>query len=400
MVEAFFERLRQLFRPHVGWVGLVAALLLTWIGIEAIATVEPGFASRQAKWVPISLVFMLICWWPQPRLLGLLSYPALGVLLFVLLLLVMPFMPRSIVPIRNGATSWINLGVMNLQPSELAKIAFVMSMAWFLRYRDSYRTLLGLAVPFLIMFVPVGLILKQPDLGTAMLFAPTLFVMLLAAGAKLRHMLALSGIAVGVVAIVVLITLFAPQEMQLLKPHQQARIVSMLSLASGETKHLEDDAYQQAKAMTLIGAGQVTGYGAERSEEIMEFNHLPLDHNDMIFAVIANRWGLLGAWAVLGLYLLLVSSFVVVAARGKDPFARMCCVGFAAMIFTQATINIAMCLGLLPITGITLPFVSYGGSSLLTTFLMVGLLINFASRRPSMLARPSFEYDNAEAMFQ
>lgn len=400
MLHDLLDRLRDLARAHAGWIALAAALGLTAVGVQAIATVEAGFAQRQAQWVPIALVGMALCLLPHPRVLGWVSYPLLAGLLVVLVLLLMPFVPRSIVPVRNGATSWVDLGFMSIQPSELTKIAFVMALAWYFRYRSSYRTLKGLVPPFLIMLVTVGLILKQPDLGTALLFAPTLFIMLIAAGAKLRHLGALTGLGGLAIASVVLITLYAPDGMQLLQPHQQERIRSMLSLAAGETRYLDDDAYQQSKAMTLVGAGQLTGYGHERAETILEYNHLPFDHNDMIFAVIANRWGLLGALGVMGLYFLMIASFLAVAARSKDPFARMCCVGFAGMIFTQTSINIGMTVGLLPITGITLPLISYGGSSLLATFLMVGLVINFASRRPTAMTRPSFEYDHADALFQ
>ena len=400
MLHPLLTRLTDLARAHAGWVALASALALTAVGVAAIGTVEPGFASKQARWIPIALACMAVCLWPHPRVLGWLSYPLLGVLLLVLVFLVTPFAPRSLVPVRNGATSWIDLGVMSLQPSELAKIGFVMAMAWYFRYRDSYRTLKGLIPPFVIMLVPVGLILKQPDLGTALLFAPTLFFMLVAAGAKLRHLLALTGLGAAATAAVVAVTLYAPPSMQLLQPHQQERIRSMLSLAQGETRYIDDDAYQQAKAMTLVGAGRVTGYGEQRAETILKFNHLPFDHNDMIFAVIANRWGLLGSLGVMGLYFVLLASFLAVAARSKDPFARICCVGFAGMIFTQTAINIGMTVGLLPITGITLPLISYGGSSLLATFLMVGLVINFASRRPAAMSRPSFEFDHADAIFQ
>lgn len=400
MLHDLLDRLRDLARAHAGWVALAAALGLTAMGVQAIATVEPGFAQRQAQWVPIALVAMALCLLPHPRVLGWISYPLLGAMLVALVLLLMPFVPRSIVPIRNGARSWVDLGFMSIQPSELTKIAFVMALAWYFRYRSSYRTLKGLVPPFLIMLVPVGLILKQPDLGTALLFAPTLFIMLIAAGAKLRHLGALTGLAGVAVAGVVLVTLYAPDGTQLLQPHQQERIRSMLSLAAGETRYLDDDAYQQSKAMTLVGAGQLTGYGRERAETVLAYNHLPFDHNDMIFAVIASRWGLLGTLGMMGLYFAMIASFLAVAARSKDPFARMCCVGFAGMIFTQTSINIAMTVGLLPITGITLPLISYGGSSLLATFLMVGLVINFASRRPTAMTRPSFEYDHADAIFQ
>lgn len=397
----FLNQVMLMLRPNPGWYGLLAALALTMLGVSAIATVDEGYAALQfERQLPIALVAMLLCMLPHPRAIGHFAYPLMVLSLAMLVFLILPGVPRSIVPIRNGAKAWVNLGVMMFQPSEMAKIAFVLALAWYLRYRDSYRTFIGLLIPFVLMFIPVGLILKEPDLGQALLFAPTLFAMLVAAGAKLRHLGSLVGLAGLAVGLTVAITLWAPDSMQFLKPHQQMRIRSMISLAQGDSRYLAGAAYQQHKAMTLISAGGVAGYGEERARDIIEFNRLPFDHNDMIFAVIANRWGMLGAWALLGLYFVLILSFLLTAGKSKDPFARLSCVGFAGMILTQVVINVGMNIGLLPITGITLPFISYGGSSLLAMFCMVGLVLNFASRRPSLLARPSFEFDNADAVFQ
>lgn len=394
------QRLRLLAKPNPVWLAVIAALALSTIGIAAIATVEPAFAFKQGRqWLPVSLIVMLLCILPHPRAIGLAAYPMLVGILALLVYLVVPGAP--LVPRVNGATSWINLPGMSFQPAEVAKVVFVLAMAWHLRYRSSYRTLPGLLVPFAIMLIPVGLILKQPDLGTAILFAPTLFIMLVAAGAKLRHLGALIGVAAAVILINVAIIYVLPDNMQVLKPHQRARITSMISLATGDKTDLDTDAYHQDVAMRLIGAGGVSGYGYEQSRTLIRLNHLPHDHNDSIFAVIVNRWGLIGAWAVIGLYLLLSGSILAVASRSKDPFARLACVGFAAMIFVQAAINIGMFINLLPITGITLPFVSYGGSSLLATFAMIGLVINFATRRAAILTRPSFEFDKkAGAVFE
>lgn len=386
------DYVRAMFRPNAGWYALIAAVLLTSIGVMAIGTVEPGYGTLQGqRWLPVALGVMLICMIPHPRLIGVATYPLAILTVIVLAYLILPGAP--LVPKINGATSWIDLPGMRVQPSELAKVIFVLALARYLRYRNSYRTLRGLAIPFVIMFLPVLMILKQPDLGTALVFAPTLFAMLVAAGAKLRHLGGLLGIAFISVALVVSVTLWAPDSVQILKPHQRDRIVAMVGLIQGDTRYNDNEAYQADKAMTLIGAGGVMGYGRERASTIIMHNRLPHDHNDMIFAVVVNRWGLLGAWAVLGLYLVMVGSMLLVAARSKDPFARLACIGFAASLFTQASINIGMHVGLVPITGITLPFVSYGGSSLLATFAMIGLTLNFGSRRPMMLARPSFEFD-------
>ena len=393
-------RMRQLARPNPVWLAVIAALVLTTIGIMAIGTVEPYYALKQGRqWLPIAIMVMLGCILPHPRAIGLAAYPMLVGILLLLVYMVIPGAP--LVPRINGATSWLDLPFMRVQPAEVAKVIFVLSMAWYLRYRSSYRSMLGLVVPFVIMLIPVALILKQPDLGTAVLFAPTLFIMLVAAGAKLRHLGALVGLALAVVAINIAIIYVLPDHMQVLKPHQRTRVTSMISLAFGDKSDLDTDAYHQDVAMRLIGAGGMSGYGYEQSRTLIRLNHLPHDHNDSIFVVIVNRWGLLGAWTVIGMYLVLFGSMLAVASRSKDPFARLACVGFGAMIFVQATINIGMFINLLPVTGITLPFVSYGGSSLLVTFAMVGLVVNFATRRPVMLSRPSFEFDNkADAIFE
>lgn len=401
------RHLRDLLSPHPGWVALAAAVALTAVGVVAVDTVAgthpavpPDAASKQLRfWLPAALVVGVLCTLPHPRRVGesawALAVVSLGLLIFVIL----PFAPRSIVPVINGSTAWIDLGPMNFQPSEMAKVSFVLALAWYLRYRDSYRRLTGLLVPFAIMLVPVGLILKEPDLGQAMVFGPTLFIILAAAGAKLRHMGALLGIGLLVIALSIAVVRFDPPHARhggawdmahVLAPHQERRIAAMM----WPERYADREAFQPLVAQRLAGAGGLVGVGRRRSGTLVRYNRLPEPHNDMIFAVIVNRWGLAGGLGVIALYLVLVLSLTAAAARKGDPFARLACVGFAGMIFTQATINIGMTLGLMPITGITLPLVSYGGSSLLFTYAMIGLAVNFASRRPLPLTRSTFEFDD------
>lgn len=385
----------RLVRSQPGWLALGAAVALAMIGIAAIGTAEPRYAPAQLRWLPIALCAAGVCMLPQPRWVGLVSYPLLGGVVAVLGAMLLPIMPRWLVPVRNGATCWINLQYMMFQPSEAAKIAFVLALAWYLRYGDGYRTVRGLLGPLGMMAVPMGLILVEPDLGTAILFVPTLGVMLVAAGARLRHLGAMVGLALLAVVLNVAAVYVLPDSMQVLKPHQRQRIVALISQIQGDDRYAKDIGYQQDKAMTLVGSGGVSGYGQQRSPTIVRFNKLPEDHNDMIFAVIVNRWGLLGGLGTIGLYLVFVISLLMVAGRSRDAFSRLATVGFAGCIGSQAGINIAIALGLLPVTGITLPFVSYGGSSLVATFAMVGLVLNFGSRRPSALNWPSFEFDDA-----
>lgn len=387
------DSIRQLLQPTIAWVALLAGLALAVIGVLAIGgTSAPGFATRQLAWLGISIVVMVAVMLPHPKFIGSASYILMAITLGLLVVLLVPGIPQSIAPTRNNARCWLAIpGTdMLLQPSEFAKIAFILALAWYLRFRDNYRTLLGLLPPFVIMFIPVILILKEPDLGSALVFPPALFFVLVAAGAKMKHILALLGLGVLVVAVNVAIIYTLPENMQILKKYQRERITHFVKL----------EGFQQRTAVGVLASGGVTGYGKERSAIIVRYNLLPEDHNDMIYPVIVNRWGLLGGVGVLGLFATVVLSILIAATRMKDPFARLACIGFAGILFCQTTVNIGMTIGLLPITGITLPFVSYGGSSLLSTFIMIGLVVNFAARRPNILARPSFEFDNPDLIFQ
>ena len=390
--------IRRLSRPNPGWGALLAAVALTAIGILAITTAEPRYAAVQARWLMIALAVAGVCTIPHPRDIGRAAYPLMGVMLILLAVILIPFMPRSIVPVRNGATCWINLRFMMFQPSEVTKVLFVLAMAWYLRYGDSWRTIRGLTKTFVMLLVPLTLILLEPDLGTALIFAPTLFAMLVAAGARLSHLGTLIAMAMLVIAVNVAVVYVLPDSMQVLEPHQRQRIVALISQIQGDSRYENDIGYQQSKAMTLVGSGGLTGYGDVKSATMVRFNKLPEDHNDMIYAVIVNRWGWVGGVATLGLYLVMVLSMFAVAMVSKDAFAQISAVGFAGLIFSQAAINIGITLGVLPVTGITLPFVSYGGSSLVAMFAVIGLILNFASRRPVMLTRPSFEFDRADTV--
>jgi cell division protein FtsW (lipid II flippase) len=379
--------------PHPAWLTVLAAASLCAIGIAAIHTAAPSYSIIQTRWLLISFIAAAAFTLPTPRAVSAMAFPLAILTTLLLLILVIPWMPRQWIPVRNGATCWINLRFMMLQPAEIAKITFVLAMARYLRYRDSYRSFTGLLAPFALLLIPLALIIKQPDLGTAIIFAPAIFMMLLVAGAKLKHLASLIALALLILAVNIAVIYLLPDSMQLLKPHQKQRIIAMITQASGDNRYADNIGYQQEKAITLIGAGGLTGYGAQRSATIIKHNKLPEDHNDMIFAVIVNRWGLLGGLTVLTLYATLFLSFLFVAWCLKDPFTQLAAVGFMGVLTTQTVMNIGMTMGLLPITGITLPFVSYGGSSLLSTFIMIGLIVNFSSRRPAIVSRPSFEFD-------
>lgn len=382
---------------HAGWLCALAALTLSALGIYIIDLgVTPGITgievARDEQILPYKQIFFLsvgaiaaaIVALPHSRYVRLIAWPAMFVVLGLLVFLLIPGVPRWLVAPRNGARAWINVGPLDFQPGEVAKIAVVLVLADYFRYRNNHRTFLGLVPPALITLVPVALITLEPDLGTALLFVPCLFAMLIAAGARLKHLVAI--ILIGILA--------GPLAYPLLKPHQQQRIVGLINMIQGSPEGADDINYQSLTAVRLAGAGGLTGLPEAKSRAIVHFNRLPERHNDMIFAVIVNRFGFLGGIGVMALYLLWMTGAMITAARCKDPFGRLIVVGFTTIIAAQMFINIGMNLGLLPIIGLTLPFVSYGGSSMLTVWLMTGLVFGIAMRPPSRLARPSFEFDD------
>lgn len=365
-----------------GWVAVLAALALTAFGVVAIATTRPELAGRQILHAVVGLVAAGLVAAPDYRRLRRLT-PLLAAGCLVLLVVVLvPAVPEWLVRPRNGARRWINMGITDLQPSEVAKVVYVLAAAAWLHPDGRHRTLLGFARPFVSTLVPVVLIVLEPDLGTALLFVPTLLALLFASGARKRHLL----------AIVAAAALAVPASYPLLKPHQKDRVDALIAQIQGDRRFEQDIGYQSARAMDLVGAGGVTGRG-EEAALLIRHNHLPEAHNDMIFAVVACRWGLAGGAVVVAVLAAVVGAAFATAAISRDAYGRMLAIGIGTMLAVQATVNLAMTVGIAPVTGMTLPFVSFGGSSLVTTWVMVGLLLNVALRRPRSLApRRIFEF--------
>lgn len=378
------------------WITLIASACLSLLGVYMIDVVEHEQGREAVALAPVAakqLMLMLVAVSaaavaivPHYRFVSLLAAPGSVLVIALLVFLLIPIVPASIVSPRNGTRGWINLGPVDFQPAEVAKIVYVVVIARYLRFRSEHRRFWGLAPLGLITVVPVGLIMLQPDTGTAMLFIPALFAMLLAAGARLRHLS----------IIVVAAALAAPASYPLLMPHQKQRIVALAHQLQGDYSSAQGISFQPLTAQRLAGAGGVAGVGDARSRTLVHYNRLPEAHNDMIYAVIINRFGLLGGLAVLGLYFLWLLGAVLTAGATRDPFARLLVVGVAAFIACQAVINVAMNVGVAPIVGITLPFVSYGGSSVLACWLMAAMVFNVGLHRPLPPYRQSFEYGEGD----
>lgn len=359
-------------------VGCSAGLLVMGLtGIERADQLAEGtdLFPRQVTWamlgVPLFTLAALIPYrqW-QPY-----SYPFFAVTLP--LLIVVFWMPP-----RNGARCWIPLGIFDLQPSELAKLAYIMTLAYYLMYRDNFRRLTGLVPPFLVTLIPAGLILKEPDLGSAMLFLPVLLAMLFAAGARPRHLLL--AIILGAASL--------PVFWMGMSSEQKSRITSLFSQTDGGPAP-QGDGYHQHQAKLVHALGGVWGseLGGMPLDDPDAY-HLPAGQTDFVFCWVGERWGLWGGLLTLTLYAVLFARGLQIAAATRDPYGRLLAVGIVALLGAQTLINAGMTVGLAPIAGITLPLMSYGGSSLLSTCVELGLLINIGLRPGYFVAPEPFAF--------
>lgn len=371
------------------WLCVASGLALSLLGVYAIdvgSSLAPAGGlgelhsntRNQLIFLFAGLVAALIVALPDDRVVRFLAWPSLACVVGLLVFVLLPFVPTSIVRPRNGCRGWIDLGSFDLQPSELAKVAYVLAAAEYLRHSRNHKTLAGLVPPALITMIPIGLIMLQPDLGMALLFVPAVFAMLLCAGANIKHLTAV------VLAAMIGAALMFP----VLRPHQQQRIMSLIKQVKGDPGAVSDpDLFQAATAVMLTGAGQANGSGDLKARALVKFSRLPERHNDMVFSVIVARFGLVGGLGVIGLYGVWLLGAAITAIKAHDPFTRLLIVGFAAIIAAQTIINIGMNVGVLPIIGLTLPMVSYGGSSMVVVWVMTGLIMGIGLRKPHRLGR-------------
>ncbi|MCQ6274002.1 stage V sporulation protein E [Bacillus sp. V3B] len=280
------------------------------------------------------------------------------IICFVLLVLVL--IP-GIGNVRNGSRSWIGIGAFSVQPSEFMKLAMIAFLAKFLSERQKYITSFkkGLIPSLGLVFLAFGMIMLQPDLGTGTVMVGTCTVMIFIAGARIRHFMVLG--LIGLAGFVVLV---------LSAPYRIKRITSFLDpwqdpLGSG---------FQIIQSLFAIGPGGLFGLGLGQSRQ--KFFYLPEPQTDFIFAILAEELGFIGGSFILLLFSLLLWRGIRIALGAPDLYGSLLAVGIIAMVAIQVMINVGVVTGLMPVTGITLPFLSYGGSSLTLMLLAVGVLLN------------------------
>jgi len=279
---------------------------------------------------------------------------------------------------------WIDLGVTRIQPSELMKVAVVLALAEHMRYRNGFRRLRGLLIPYAIVLFPMALIALQPDLGTSLMLPPILLALLFVAGARAWPIVATVGIGVLSLPVAYLLR----DWFRVFRVYQLERIIAFFEQSNPEV--LRRDAYQLYQSLIAYGSGGVTGQGLGRGVQ-NTLAWLPERQTDFIFSVVGEEWGFIGAAIVVALFVLLVALCLRVALETREPFGRLVATGIAVAFAAQAWQNVAMTMGLSPVTGLPLPFVSFGGSSLVTSWCALGIVLGIAARRVRVVASADLE---------
>jgi cell division protein FtsW (lipid II flippase) len=410
-----------------GWALLLPVIplcLAGWLTLNAIYGNDgpPSITRADVKhlmFIVIGLCGMAVAVGVGYRRVGRFAYLVYALCILLLIVLVLDrWVNIPFVPYRSNARRWIEVGPIRVQPSELMKIAFVLTLAWYLRYRSNYRRFRGLIWPFALTLLPMALIKLQPDLGMLLLFLPVLFAMLFAAGAKAKHLTLI--IAMGLACLPVFWLKIAP--------YQRLRIVGVFLQSETLRDYFAEEeerwqqfrppdmdeaewqrqltqweswtGYQLVHSKVAIASGGPFGHGWAQGPFVKYGILLPERQNDFIFAMVGHQWGIVGCLILVGCYLVIVVVGFDIATMTPDPFARLVAIGMTTMLAVQTLVNLLMTIGLGPITGVTLPFVSQGGSSMVSSFLTIGLLISVAQDRPILIAHRPFEFNEELERYQ
>lgn len=348
------------------WVIICTILLLLGVGLLALYSLSAGgdgvnYFLKQALFASLGLIVMFFASSLDYKHVQKYSTALYFLTLFVLVLVLI--IGTSV----RGTAGWLSFGVFQVQPVEIAKVTLIIFLASFISKKKSElgewtRVIASLVLSSVLIF----LVLKQPDLGSSLVLASIWIGMILASGLRLKHFFVLAFLG----------TLLVGGSWFVLEDYQKARLDNFI--------HPENDprgtGYNVLQSMIAVGSGGVTGKGLGHGSQ-SQLSFLPEKHTDFIFAVIAEELGLIGALFVISLYLVLLYRIRQIGEMANDNFGYLLSVGVMIMIFVQVAINIGMNIGLLPVTGLPAPFLSYGGSSLLSVCFSFGLLLSVYRRK-------------------
>ncbi|MEI6304876.1 MAG: putative peptidoglycan glycosyltransferase FtsW [Candidatus Taylorbacteria bacterium] len=352
---------------------LISAVVLTIAGFTVFLSASLGLlaqsganfgvvAAKQAVSLCIGITFFFI--FSKIPYIQLKKY-ALFILLGAIGVNLLLFIPQLTLH-YNGASRWLMIGTLSFQPSELLKIAFIIYIAaWAHFAKDKLSTIrFGLMPYILLVGILSALLLAQSDTDTLVIISVTGFIMLLIAGVKMRHM-AIGGVLL--ILLVVCVVIFRPYALQ--------RVKTYLNIS----KDTQGSSYQINQSLIAIGSGQISGRGFGQS--VQKFGYLPQPTDDSIFAVAAEEFGFIGSIILLILYLMFAASSFRVANRAPDIFGGLLAIGIAVLIVIESFMNMAAMMGLLPLSGIPLLFVSHGGTALIMALIMAGMVANVSKHR-------------------
>lgn len=354
---------------RIDWVIVSVVLLITTLGllvlyssgIKAGTVVSEIDASRQFLYVPAGLLALWLTLQLDYRVLR--GYAPLFYIVMVGSLLAVEIFGKSAL----GAQRWITIGFFQFQPSELAKLLLIIVLAAFYsRVYEHSGQWRYLVYSLLILALPLGLIVAQPDLGTGLVFGFVWLSMTLATRIPKRLL------AVGLVGVLLTI----PIIYQFLAPYQQSRLQVLFNPQADRL----GIGYNVTQSVIAVGSGGWFGRGLSSGSQ-SQLNFLPSQHTDFIFAVLAEKLGFFGAALTLVLFFVLIARIYMVSMESVDRFGAFICIGIASMLLFHILINVGMNMGIMPVTGIPLPFISAGGTSMLTVMLAIGMVLSVASHR-------------------
>ncbi len=342
------------------WILLASLLSLAALGLcvlyAAVYQGDMGLWHKQSMfWTAGMTGFLVLCFVPL-RILGLVSWPMYAVGL--LLLMLVPL----IGDIHMGARRWLDLGFANIQPSEIMKWAMMFVLASWFATREA-RGLINIAIPLLLVAAPAALIVTQPDLGTTLVLLFAMVALMIAAGLPWR--LFGAAVALGIASLPVL--------WHFMHGYQKQRVLTLLDPQSDPL----GAGYHVIQSSIAIGSGGLLGKGFLQGTQA-RLHFLPEQHTDFIFSVLAEEGGMIAVILLLGLYAVLISRILLIAQRAHSRFASMLCIGIAAIFTLYITVNIGMVSGVFPVVGLPLPFISYGGSALVTMLAALGIVMRVA----------------------
>lgn len=372
----------DLEKRHLKTLDWTIILILVGLGIFSYMGISGSAggvdkAQQQVIWYVIGFGVMGCALLFDYRLFYNMSY---GLYAFGIILLIGVFQTTPI----NNTTSWYNLGPILLQPSEPMKLFTILTVARYMAKRsedpDRFYYFYRLIPVMLLFILPLLLILIQPDLGGALVYTGMMTTMLIVGGIRLKHVMYLGGVIGSIFAGLTLLYHFNQEIFfKLVKPYQWDRVVYWLNPdldAMGR-------GFQLKQALIAIGSGQLFGKGIHTPTQA-SFGWVPVGESDFIFTVIAEKLGFVGAGLLMILFFFLIYRMIRIAMEAKDPFGSYVVAGVVGMLTFQIFENIGMTIQLMPITGITLPFISYGGSSLITNFLIIGVVLNVGMRKDKL----------------